>query len=135
LQGQSLTPLLSAEEGKRAEWRRRPAITEKAIVQPGPAPPPHETESYAITDEQWKLVRNVVRAEGTPEFELYDAVKDPLDKTNIAQAHPDVVDRLAKALDGWKAMAEKAKLASDAEGAKNLTPEQLQRLRSLGYVK
>jgi arylsulfatase A-like enzyme len=135
VQGQSLSPLLSAEEATRTEWRRRPAITEKAVTEGGAAPPPHETESYAINDGQWKLVRNVLRADGTPEFELYDAVQDPLDKTNVASAHGDVVERLAKALEGWKAMAEKAKLASDTEGTKNLSPEQLQRLRSLGYVK
>jgi arylsulfatase A-like enzyme len=134
LQGQSLTPLLSAG-GESGEWRRQPAITEKAVTQPGAAPPPHETESYAITDGQWKLVRNVIRAEGVPEFELYDAANDPLDKTDVASAHGDVVERLAKALDGWKAMAQKARLASDTEGTKNLSPEQLQRLRSLGYVK
>ena len=32
-------------------------------------------------------------------------------------------------------MAENARLKSDAEGTKNLSPEQLQRLRSLGYVR
>jgi hypothetical protein len=45
------------------------------------------------------------------------------------------VARLSKALDGWKQMAERAKLKPDTETTKNLSPEQLQRLRSLGYVR
>ena len=75
------------------------------------------------------------RPSGAPEFELYDFVKDPLNKTDVASQHPDVVARLAKALDGWHQMAAAAKLKPDAEGNKKLSPEQLQRLRSLGYIR
>jgi arylsulfatase A-like enzyme len=99
------------------------------------APPPNDTESYAITDGQWKLIHNTVRPRGGPEFELYDFVKDPLDTTDLAAQHPDEVARLAKALDGWKQMAQAARLTPDTEGMKNLSPEQLQRLRSLGYIR
>jgi hypothetical protein len=74
------------------------------------------------------------RAEG-PEFELYDVAKDPLNQTDLAAHHPDVVARLTKALEGWHQMASAARLKPDAEATKNLTPEQLQRLRSLGYVR
>ena len=139
LQGQSFASLLNTGDGdpKATRWQRRPAITAKAITDPkkGAAPPPHDTESFAITDGQWKLVRNTVRPRGGPEFELYDFAKDPLDKTDVAAQHPDVVARLAKALDGWKQMAEAARLKPDSETTKNLSPEQLQRLRSLGYVR
>ena len=139
LQGQSLGPLLEESSGglQAHEWQRRPAITEKQLTDPkkGAAPPPHDTEMFAITDGQWKLVRNTVRPRGGPEFELYDFVKDPLNRTDVAAQHPDVVARLSKALDGWKQMAERAKLKPDTETTKNLSPEQLQRLRSLGYVR
>ena len=43
--------------------------------------------------------------------------------------------RLSKSLAGWKQMAQAAKLKPDSEATKNLSPEQLQRLRSLGYVR
>lgn len=139
MQGRSFASLVGSAGagGTPPAWRRRPAIAQKAITSPakGGAPPPHETESFAIMDGQWKLVRHTARPRGGPEFELYDFVKDPLDTTDVAAQHPDVVARLAKALDGWKQMAESARLKPDAETTKNLSPEQLQRLRSLGYVR
>jgi hypothetical protein len=101
----------------------------------GAAPPPDDTESFAIDDGEWKLFRNTIRPRGGPEFELYDSAKDPLNATDVAAQHPDVVARLSKALDGWRQMARAARLKPDAEATKNLTPEQLQRLRSLGYVR
>lgn len=139
LQGQSLGPLLEESTGgvQAHSWQRRPAITEKQLTDPrkGAAPPPHDTESFAINDGQWKLVRNTVRPRGGPEFELYDYAKDPLNRTDVAAQHPEIVARLSKALDGWKQMATAAKLKPDTETTKNLSPEQLQRLRSLGYVR
>ncbi len=141
IQGQSLMPLV-AESGNGGSsndsaWRSRPAITEEAKTSSASvgAPPPNDTESFAITDGQWKLVRHTVRPRGGPEFELFDFIKDPLDKSDVAAEHPDVVARLAKALDGWKEMATAARLKPDSEGLQNLSPEQLQRLRSLGYIK
>ena len=62
-------------------------------------------------------------------------MKDPLNKTDVASQHADIVERLGKALDGWHQMATAARLKSDAETTKTLTPAQLQRLRSLGYVR
>jgi arylsulfatase A-like enzyme len=139
LQGQSLGPLLEESTGgvQAHSWQRRPAIAEKQLTDPkkGAAPPPHDTESFAITDGQWKLIRNTARPRGGPEFELYDFAKDPLDQTDVSAQHPEVVARLSKALDGWKRMAGAARLKPDSEATKNLSPEQLQRLRSLGYVR
>jgi hypothetical protein len=69
------------------------------------------------------------------EFELFDFYKDPLDQKNVAADHPDVVERLGKQLEAWKRMATQAKLKPDSEETKGMTAEQLERLRSLGYVK
>ena len=142
MQGQSMLPLiLPASNGNGAAdsngWRPRPAITEKALTSAEGfgAPPPHDTEAYAITDGQWKLIHNTVRPRGGSEFELYDFINDPLDRNDVAEQHPEVVARLAKALAGWKEMASAAKLKPDAEEMQNLSPEQLQRLRSLGYIR
>jgi arylsulfatase A-like enzyme len=96
---------------------------------------PNATESYAIVDGGWKLIHNRVRPPELPEFELFDVARDPLDQVNVADRHPDVVQRLAKTLDGWRTMAAAARLKPDSETTGNLTPEQLQRLRSLGYVR
>jgi arylsulfatase A-like enzyme len=136
VQGQSLRPLLAgsgtaaaAEEGR---WTRRPAISEKQPM--GGSDHPGASESYAIVDANWKLIHNVKRPPAKPEFELFDFYKDPLDQRNLAADNPDVVARLAKVLEAWHSMATRARLKSDAETTKGLSREQLDRLRSLGYV-
>jgi len=140
-QGQSLVGLLGAGAGGRSAsaraWRARPAISEKAVTDParGAAPAPHDTEAYAIVDAGWKLVHNTVRPGGGPEFELFDFAKDPLNLSDVADKHPDKVQRLGKLLDGWRQMARNARLKPDAEATKGLSQQQLERLRSLGYIR
>jgi hypothetical protein len=91
--------------------------------------------SFAINDGAWKLIHHTVRPAGRPEFQLFDARKDPLDQHDVAADHADVVARLGKALEGWHQMAVASKLKSDVETTKSMTPEQINKLRSLGYVK
>ena len=131
IQGQSLVPLITGQ----GQWKKRPAVSEKLKTASAGAPPPLDTESFAIVDGDWKLIHNTARHDGAPEYELYEFIKDPLDKTDVASQHPDIVARLAKQLDGWHQMATGAKLKPDSETTKSLSPEQLQRLRSLGYVR
>jgi len=142
-QGRSFLPLLAAREGSargdvRADapgWIDRPAVTEKAVTkEPVGAPPPQDTESTAIVSGGWKLIHNTKRGEGQPEFELYDHTKDRLDHDDVAAAHADVVQDLAKKLDSWRKMTSGAKLKPDAEAAKTLSKDELERLRSLGYI-
>ena len=133
IQGQSFAPLLRGDD---AGWASQPAISEKAKTQPGVgAPWPAESESYSIVEGEWKLIRNRIPEEGAPEFELYRFFDDPLDQNNVADEHPDVVSRLADALEGWYNMANAAKLAPDAENTEGMSQKQLERLRSLGYIR
>ncbi len=138
IQGQSLVPLVQPTKGAAsASWRPRPAISEKAVTNPanGAAPAPHDTEAFSITDGSWKLIHHTKRPNGGPEFELFDVAKDPLNLNDMAAGQPEVVQRLAKLVAGWRQMALAARLKPDAETTKGLTQEQLQRLRSLGYVR
>jgi hypothetical protein len=82
-----------------------------------------------------ELIHHTVRAASQAEFQLFDARKDPLDQHDVAAEHADVVQRLAKALDAWHEKALAARLKPDSESTQNLSPEQLKKLRSLGYVK
>lgn len=134
LQGQSLSPLLRPSgNGGRNDWKRRPVIMEKQPM--GDPEHPGATEAYAIIEGGWKLIHNKVRAADQLEYELYEFPKDRFDQTNVAADHPDVVQRLSNALDRWQAMAAAARLKPDAETTKGLSAGELQRLRSLGYVK
>jgi arylsulfatase A-like enzyme len=130
-QGVSLAPLLTA-----GRWTPRPAFSEKAeTLDDADAPPPHDTESYAISDGDWKLIDNRKRSGATPATELYDRRGDRAEQNDVAAAHPDVVKRLASELAAWKTRAEAARLAPESETNKTLKPEDLERLRSLGYVR
>jgi arylsulfatase A-like enzyme len=141
IQGQSLAPFLKAGGDPSGEngsalppgWRRRPVVMEKVPMDGMDFP--DAALSHAISDGEWKLIHNRVKPPEKPEFELFDARKDPLDQKNLAAEHPEIVERLGKALEGWRGMAEAARLKPDAETNKSMSPEQLQRLRSLGYVK
>jgi arylsulfatase A-like enzyme len=136
-QGQSLGALLRKPgDGDVVEaataWKRRPIIAER---QPMGGPEfPAAGESYAIIDGQWKLVQNAVRPPGKPEFELFDFYRDPLDHRDLARDNPQVVERLAGELESWKKKARAARLKGDAE-ATSLSGADLERLRSLGYVR
>ena len=137
-QGQSLVPLLRGTEADTAEgdsWVGRPAFVEKALTNDMFSPPPRDTESYAVIYDGWKLIHNPVRPDGAPEFELYDANADPLDLTDVAADYPEIIERLAREIDRWRRVAETARLPEDAEATEGMTPEQLRRLRSLGYIR
>jgi hypothetical protein len=45
------------------------------------------------------------------------------------------VKRLAELLDGWYKMANAARLPADSENTSGLSQQQLERLRSLGYIR
>ena len=59
---------------------------------------------------------------------------NPLDQKNVASENPEVVERLAQQLEAWHKWALERKLPSDGEATEGMTSEELQRLRSLGYV-
>jgi arylsulfatase A-like enzyme len=133
-QGQSLKPLFAGSAGAAAKggWKKRPAIAERYPL--GRLGFASTNELYAIMDGDWKLIQNVVRPPEKPEFELFDFYKDPIDQKNVAADHPEVVARLSRALDGFRNMARGARLKPDSESTKGMTKEQLEQLRSLGYV-
>jgi arylsulfatase A-like enzyme len=110
-QGVSLVPLLTA-----GRWAARPAFSEKAeTLNDVDAPPPHDTESFSISDGTWKLIDNTKRAEAAPAAELYDRHADPRDQHDVAASHPEIVKRLTSELAAWRTRAEAARLAPDSE--------------------
>jgi arylsulfatase A-like enzyme len=133
LHGQSVVPLLQIPGSDAGVWKRRPVIVEKLALDGDDHP--QNLVATGIIDGEWKLIHNRTRPDDRPEFELFHAKHDPLDQKNLAAENPETVQRLAKALEGWRTMAEAARLKPDAETTKGLSPEQLQRLRSLGYVR
>ena len=134
LQGQSLLPLLAPGDGmEQPGWIHRPAVAEEHVRTEAGTDDRHA--SYALVLDGWRLIHNVTRDEDAPEYELYDHGRDPLNLSDVATDHPEVVDRLAADLERWRRRAEAARLPADAELADTLSADELDRLRSLGYLR
>ena len=130
MQGESLKALLVPSSGERwtpkpaiSEWTRRTDQRDEEMV-----------DARSIILDGYKLIHNVERPDGFPEYELYDHGKDPLDQNDIAADHAEIVERLASQLAGWHEWALANALPTDAESMEALDSEELERLRSLGYV-
>jgi arylsulfatase A-like enzyme len=134
VQGQSLVPLLA--EGTRPGelgWRSRPAFAERRYAPAAFSDDEKKLDSFAIIADGWKLIRNTARPEGWPEYELFDHVNDPLNLNNVATDEPEILDRLAEQLEAWREATVAARVEAD-ESTEGISAEELQRLRSLGYV-
>jgi hypothetical protein len=85
-----------APASRRCSLRRVPAAgaagrrspRKNLTFEPVGAPPPMDTESFAVDEEGWKLVDNTVRPRGGPELELYDTRRDPFDQHDVGGAAP-----------------------------------------------
>ena len=148
VQGKSLLPLLAAARDKakgagssaslgelaaKYGWSRRGAVSEKPPTKHGGGPPPRNGESYSIIFEGWRLIHNKQRPPGMPEFELYEHPSDLLDLKNLATLHPDRVKELNEKLEAWHREALAGQLPK-TDATKSMSKEELQRLRSLGYI-
>lgn len=56
------------------------------------------------------------------------------DPEGFASQRPEMVEELASKLEAWRRWAMAAKLPSDEEATEGMSVEELDRLRSLGYV-
>lgn len=113
-------------------WQPRPSFAERV-----PAPAEfgvYETglESRAIIHDGWKLIYNLAGPEDRPEtFELYRHDDDPLNTRDLSSENPDVVRRLHALLEDWHRQALADRFEPDSG---SLSPEERERLRSLGYL-
>jgi arylsulfatase A-like enzyme len=132
LQGQSLAPVLFGRPG----WQPRPVILDEFTR----SEPAGELQGrIEIVDGQWGASLSVglspARRPRPWPLLLYDLWTDPNCIQPVNQQHPDLVKKYTQFLeDTWK---DHQALAKQFEpGAKTaLTPEQLERLRALGYIR
>ena len=136
VQGQSLVPLMvDAADPTALGWVTRPAFSERKRNPSNRERQSYDVDQYSVVSDGWKLVRNVEPPEGMPEYELYDHVEDPINHHDVAADHPEVVERLKAELADRLRYAEARRLASDEDETEALSPEELQRLRRLGYIR
>jgi arylsulfatase A-like enzyme len=85
---------------------------------------------YTLRTDRWKLIESFRPAESV---ELYDLAADPGETENVARRHPEVVESLRQALARWRE-AHPPLGAAGGGSEVVLSPEELERLRALGYV-
>jgi len=84
LDGKSLAPLL---RGEVDDWPERTLFVHSQRI-----PYPEKWRQCAVMTERWRLVGSA---------ELYDIEADPGQKNDLATEHPEVVDQLRAAYEGW----------------------------------
>lgn len=96
-------------------------------------------QAYAVRSPRWFYVENPrgymprsIPAEGEyfiGKRELFDLEADPGEQTNVVHGHPDVAEKMAKALATWR-----ASLAASDSDEQELTDEERANLEALGYL-
>ncbi|MEM7480143.1 MAG: sulfatase [Acidobacteriota bacterium] len=118
VQGQSLVPLI--EEGP---WQGLPALSQDKLVR----------SRFGLRTRSHKLIYEFK----TGAAELYDLRTDPGERNNLAQEQPELTERMTSRL---RAEVRDGRLRAkelpvvEVEGDSQLTAEERERLRSLGYL-
>jgi arylsulfatase A-like enzyme len=134
MQGQSLGPLLRGAEG----WTPRPVILDEFAPDPATGQLQGRLE---VVDGRWGASLEIGPAAADAANRrpwpllLYDLWSDPLCLAPVNEARPDLVAKYTTFLEEqWK--AHQALATQFTPGANvALTPEQLERLRTLGYIR
>jgi len=82
--GTSLAPLL---KGETSRWPDRTLLVHSQRIEH-----PEKWRQCAVMTEQWRLINGK---------ELYDIKADPVEKKDIADANPDVVEKLRQSYEQW----------------------------------
>jgi arylsulfatase A-like enzyme len=133
MQGQSLAPLLLGRPG----WEPRPVIFDEFERDPGTGELRGRIE---MIDGQWGASLWIgppwdSRRRRPMPLLLFDVWNDPLALTLMNDAHPELVEKYTGLLQKQWA-AHQALATQFTPGAKMpLAPEQLERLRALGYIR
>ena len=96
-----------------------------------------DAPGYERHEDQWMAVRRgdeklVVRPEAE-RFEVYDVRRDPGEQLDVAIERPDSVERLKGLLAALQAESRRLR-ESGSDARADLSPEQVERLRALGYI-
>lgn len=132
--GHSLAPLLEGKPGEDRDALLELEVTRNREVDP---------DLNAYVSGRWKLIVVKARRSTTGQTEssavagrtaLFDRERDPDEQQDISAAHPEVVERLRRKLDEARDTALKLASLFDPSEEVYHSPEDLERLRALGYL-
>lgn len=83
-----------------------------------------------VVDGNWKLIRDTVRNRS----ELYDLDRDETESNDVAWRYPEVVARLEARLESWHEELARHREGRPDAAAPELSEEEIEQLRGLGYV-
>ncbi len=137
VQGRSLLPAVEAVAAGEAPSSRgfRPAPAFVRHVLAGDSlgfPDSMLGRARAVITPEWRLVHHLESSVDRPEFELFARADDPLSLNDVAGEHPDVVATLSAQLENWASSIADQKLEAESTG--EMSTEELERLRALGYL-
>ena len=128
LRGRSLRPLMAGFEADEEEPRVVSVRIEREFGFAGP--PDAGTFNVAVVEGPWKGIWNLE----VGRFELYRTDQDPGEAHDRAGAEPEVAERLQAAARDWLLTGPELPAGEPPDPRESLTPEELERLRALGYV-
>lgn len=117
LQGQSLTPLLYGDGGGDG-FPSHTAFSSRAVG-----------AHHSVHDGRYKLHFGTDNS-----YSLFDTQEDPYELRDIKQDDRALTQRLKEALDHWREHEETLRPIVGQAGSRDLTPEMIEQLKSLGYL-
>lgn len=117
-EGRSLLPLIA---NGRSSWEPHFAYSDRTYF---------GIEQKAVQDERYKLILHM----GNGALELYDLKNDLQERNNLAKVQSKETERLRDAINGWMKRMGPQVPPSEESPEKTLRDEEIERLRSLGYV-
>ncbi len=89
VEGRNLLPLI---ENPKIKWQDRFLFTHKGRWKTGADPEDFKWKNFAVRNQRFRFVENNA---------LYDMQKDPSQKTNVIDQHPEVVKKMRAAYETW----------------------------------
>lgn len=120
VQGESLAPLLLAEREERLDSLGYSAVWARQDWQD------RERSIQSVRSLRWKLV--LYPGLEADQVRLFDLIEDPGERNDVSDRYPEIRQRLLAELDAWR--------RTDAVRAEevDLTPEEVETLKALGYL-
>ena len=126
--GRSLVPVLRGEQDR---------VDDYAIVEAGEdGLRPHEF-LRSIEDARWKFLQvpsaQYQRQMQGMEYELYEVRSDPMETRNVVNEHPQLVELMKSLLEAR--VTSSGPVSSGSGPLPDYSPEEIENLRSLGYIR